>query len=106
MKVQTEELSMKRRLLATSALIGLLSLGSAAWAQNDGGAVLSRSQHLDSMAGSLSRTSTPGPAPELEAARPPAGMLSQPIGSSRSFSRVESGSPAMGSAVRNSLRPE
>ncbi|MCC6889890.1 MAG: hypothetical protein IT536_15270 [Hyphomicrobiales bacterium] len=93
---------MKFGLLVVSTLtLGLL--GSAAFSQDY---ARSRSQHVDATAGSLSRIGPTAPSvPEPEAARPPAGMLPpQPTTASRSYNRSDTAGPAVGGALRNSLR--
>ena len=83
---------MKLGVFTASTLIGVVSLASASFAQGDVGATLSRAP-------------TPGAAPELQSARPPAGFLPQTSsGSARNYAGEVSNTPAASRDIRNDLR--
>jgi hypothetical protein len=95
---------MKLGFLAASALIGVISLASASWAQSD---VMSRSARSSGAAtdSSAARVTVPDKAPALESARPAPGMLpDQPSGPIRGITTSAFNSPGEGGDLRRSLR--
>jgi len=96
---------MKLGVFAASALVGVVALASASFAQGDGnaGAQLSRVPQLGTD-GSAGRIAPAGPPPVLESARPAAGMLPQPPGPFRESSGAPSAAPQEGANLRNSFR--
>jgi hypothetical protein len=98
---------MKLGVFAASALVGVVSLASASFAQGDGnaGAQLSRVPQLGTE-GSASRIAPAGPPPVLEPSRPAAGMLPQPSGPVRDSSGAPSAAPEQGVNLRSSFRAQ
>ena len=98
---------MKLGVFAASALVGVMSLASASFAQGDGnaGAQLSRVPQLGTE-GTVSRMAPAGPPPVLEPARPAAGMLPQPTGPVRDSSGAPSAAPQQGVSLRNSFQAQ
>jgi len=97
---------MKLGIIAASALLGATSLSSFAFAQGDIGSMeVSRMSQPGSM-GESSRIATPGPAPELEPARPAAGMLPEPRGPMRQAIGEVANASRQSDDIRNTLRRE
>lgn len=98
---------MKLGFLAMSALIGVVSLAPASWAQSDAGLVMSRSARTTGTAESAARVAVQDKAPSLEHARPAAGMLpDQPTGPLRGTTSAAFNSPGEGADLRSSLRSQ
>ena len=98
---------MKFAVLAASALVGIVSLAPASWAQGDGSAMLetSRTPQAGAMSGASSRIAVSDRAPTLEGVRPAAGMFpQQPTGPVRGITGAASRGPSEGSDIRSGLR--
>ena len=97
---------MRLGILAASALIGVVSLIPASFAQGDGHVMQERSRMPAATdSASASRAAPPAAARTLESARLPAGMLpEQPPGPTRSFVGSASNEPVTGGDIRRSLR--
>jgi hypothetical protein len=97
---------MKLGTIAASALLGATAFASTASAQGDVTTMeVSRMSQPGSM-GESSRMAAPGPAPELEPARPAAGMLPEPRGPMRPAAGEAANVPRQGHDIRNTLRRE
>jgi hypothetical protein len=98
---------MKLGVIAASAVLGVVSFASASSAQSDGTATLEMSRTVQPGAmGESSRMAMPGPAPELEPARPAAGMLPEPRGPMRPATGEAANVAPQGQDIRNTLRRE
>jgi hypothetical protein len=99
---------MKLGFLAASAMLGVISLAPASWAQDgsDNSQVMSRSARTSGVATeSAARVAVPTKAPTLENARPAAGMLpEQPSGPVREATTSAFNTPGEGGDLRRSLR--
>lgn len=95
---------MKIGFLAASALIGVISLAPASWAQSD---VMSRSARSSGAASdsAAARVTVPDKVRTLESARPAPGMLpDQPTGPIRGITTSAFNTPGESGDLRRSLR--
>lgn len=98
---------MKCGVLAAAAVIGLVSLSPASFAQGAGDATLemSRTPQADVMSATSSRIAISDRAPVLEGVRPAAGMFPQrPTGPVRGISGTAMRGPGEGGDIRSRLQ--